>query len=502
MALFSIPTNVVAVIIIPFLLSVSWSSVAATTPTIITRSHRDSRLPRQRHDNNNFRYTSKEDKSNQNRNRKRNLVRGEAWVQQQQKGLETDNIFVHNHNDAVTKDECACDRRRRRQLGVGHSSSCICDNDNDNDTEKPSVAGSGESYYSYYVSKGAKSGSYYGKGASSGSSSDGESYYGDYYGKASKGGKGKGASYYYYQYTKQQKDEKKGKQEKSKGYGKGNSYDDDYVYPTSLPTKVPTFPPPPTLAPAGPTPSLSPHLGREDTNTPTLKPTSRPTAPKQQPACSVSPNGLYGQKLGVSSEFRFLYQTQVIPSVTVPELNLDMVPKVELQMGNDLLPKLFPAECSSSTLGAVATRSSLGGNGNTRKTTVVDNDEDGWDGPKQGGAFIFGNANRGRTRRQLQSLLPLNGMSIKPRDTVDENGKQTKPNLSESDRIGSVPMQRRERTNWKITFFLTHKCFVSCNFLLWYCFGVYSQMRRRRDRRVSVLCRRGHLDHLFREKSG
>ena len=346
---------------------------------------------------------------------------------------------------------------------MGHSHSCLCDNDTTNANDHDTAHGS--SYYSYYASKGAKSGSYYhGKGAV-------DSYYD--YGKASKGGNGKGAatSDYYYYYNNNNhnnnnhgKDSKKTKYEKSKGSGKGFSYDDDYVYPTPLPTKAPTTGPK-TPSPAGgpPTPTqptMAPDSGRN--NTP--NPTSRPTEPKE-PVCSVKSNGLYGQKLGLSTEFRFLYQAQVIPSVTVADLNLDIVPKVEVQMGNDLLPKLFPADCRSTSLGAVAGRSSVGGNGNgkrhSRKAMVVDDSSNNEhytnerytnerynDNDMEDNAIVFENAIRGRAQRELQSIISLNGMSIKPRDMVDEDGKQSNPNQIEANLI-------------QITFFLSHECSVA-----------------------------------------
>ena len=62
--------------------------------------------------------------------------------------------------------------------------------------------------------------------------------------------------------------------------------------------------------------------------------------------CHVTSDGLYiGQDVEVdvvlSTEFRFLYQIMTVPSVTVTELNQDMLPKVELDMGDQLLPKLY-----------------------------------------------------------------------------------------------------------------------------------------------------------------
>jgi hypothetical protein len=247
--------------------------------------------------------------------------------------------------------------------------------------------------------------------------------------------KGKGeSSYYSYYSTKQQKSSKKSKKEKSfKAYGKGYSYDDDYVYPTFHPTKIPT-PTIPTMPP-----SLSPNISR-DPQTP--KPTSRPT-PSKPPTCGLSSDGLYGQNIGLANEFRFLYQTEVIPSVSVPELNLDMLPKVEVKMGNDLLPKLFPAECSTkgsvnALTGRSPSSSSSGSDRKTRKTSVVENhsnydeDEDeidSWDfvSEQQSNTYIFGNENKNNNREQRRRELQfssLNGMSIKPRDTVKEDGKK------------------------------------------------------------------------------
>lgn len=169
------------------------------------------------------------------------------------------------------------------------------------------------------------------------------------------------------------------KSAKSKG---GSDYDDDYVYPTQHPTSQPN-------APSASTPTKQPSEGdqpsggRTPTKVPTNKPTSRPTGGGLK--CKVDSNGLYGEKVGIANEFRFLYTTQVIPTVTVQELNLDMLPKVEVRMGNQALPNLFPDDCGSQ--GAVTARK------------------------------------RGNNRRKLQQISSLNGMSIKPRDTVDEGGK-------------------------------------------------------------------------------
>ena len=271
----------------------------------------------------------------------RNLARGEEWVEQKNRESVTDNIFVHD----LTDKECSCERRGRRKLGVGK---CECDGEEDSTIQYIQY---GDSYSS---SKSSKSSSHRGKGHSSAS-------------EKSKGSK---------------KSKSSSKSEKSV---KGRSdYDDDYVYPTQEPTFQPT-------APSATTPTKQPSEvdqpsgGRMPTKEPTFKPTSRPTGGGLK--CKVDSNGLYGEKVGIANEFRFLYTTQVIPTVTVQELNLDMLPKVEVRMGNEALPKLFPGDCA-----------------------------------RQGSVSAVTARKRGNNR-QLQQISSLNGMSIKPRDTVDEGGK-------------------------------------------------------------------------------
>ncbi|KAG7349894.1 hypothetical protein IV203_012491 [Nitzschia inconspicua] len=66
------------------------------------------------------------------------------------------------------------------------------------------------------------------------------------------------------------------------------------------------------------------------------------------PRCQLSTQGLFGSNVGLSEEFFFSYQTLVIPSVTVGELNIDMLPKLEQDMGEQILTRTFP-QCSSGS---------------------------------------------------------------------------------------------------------------------------------------------------------
>ena len=332
--------------------------------------------------------------------RSRSLARGEAWVRYQDgveetetivmmSGVEEDNIFLHknNHNDEQTY---------------------VRDGSN------------------YYSSKGSKSGGKgYGKGASDKS----------YSGKSSKSNYGKGE-----QEHESSKGSKKSKSKgmgkdskktKSKSHGKGGfSFDDDYVYPTPKPTSNPFGPTDPTdppnpsnpVNPTNPpnpvnTPTASPAEIPKPTvpgRTPSIPPAQKPTnppKPKPQPSrCSLGPNGLYGEKIGLSTEFRFLYTTQTIPTVDVAALNIDMLPKAETQMGNDLLPKLFPDDCGILN----------------RKLLLDDEDQ---------------------TRRKLQGSLSLNGMSVKRRDVVDEEGMK--------DPFNSHPIQDSGNSD-NVVLVLTH----------------------------------------------
>ncbi len=204
--------------------------------------------------------------------------------------------------------------------------------------------------------------------------------YGDYY---SSNKSSKSHSYYGEKSKGSKKSKSSSKSEKSV---KGKSdYDDDYVYPTQHPTFQPNAPSHSTPT-KQPSEGDQPSGGRMPTKEPTFKPTSRPTGGGLK--CKVDSNGLYGEKVGIANEFRFLYTTQVIPTVTVQELNLDMLPKVEVRMGNQALPKLFPDDCST-----------------------------------QGSVDAVTARKRGSNRRLQQQISSLNGMSIKPRDTVDEGGK-------------------------------------------------------------------------------
>ena len=372
MAAFSISKRAITTAIIPLLLAASWPVATATRNPVKTfkaRSHAtyNSRLVHH------LAGSSSGDDYRFGQSR-RNLQEQPT----EQIGNTTvfvgDNIFLHNNNT----EGCACGRRRGRNLGVGHSSSCSCD-------QQTYVSGSSKGHNS----KGSKSYSS-SKGSGKGSSKSE---------KSSRSNYGKGAV----SPSKGSKKSSKKSSRSNRGKGYGGT-DDDYVYPTAKPTSNPFVPSPTT--PTAPTVAPTPTVARTPTNAPipplpnpqptpnpTLNPTPNPTNPPKPPPdlaqCSVDQNGMYGEKVGISNEFRFLYTAQAVPGVTEAELNIDMLPKAEIEMGNQLLPMFFPNECSSQ--GSVAKRS------------------------------ISGNQRR---RLQLSSQLSsLNGMSIKPRDTALEGGK-------------------------------------------------------------------------------
>eukprot|EP00535_Pseudo-nitzschia_heimii_P004759 CAMPEP_0197182260 /NCGR_PEP_ID=MMETSP1423-20130617/6275_1 /TAXON_ID=476441 /ORGANISM="Pseudo-nitzschia heimii, Strain UNC1101" /LENGTH=1020 /DNA_ID=CAMNT_0042632655 /DNA_START=253 /DNA_END=3316 /DNA_ORIENTATION=+ len=460
MALYSGSNHVAAAVIIPFLLIFSWSTATATRAT----TGSNSKLHRRQQRSGSTGYDKLASYGRGKSLRTRKLVRGQSWVEHSQRGPEVENVFVHRMN--ATADGCTCVRQVGLATGLAAGledgsadgsadgstdgsadesadgsldetpaktpteapaeapgeTTCKCDNSqltkltlppiqpvNKNPTIAPSVSGKGTSYY------GSKS---------------------SYYGKGLKGSKGKGGGSYdddgYYRYSKQEKSSKKSsKKDYGKGYGKGHGkgyvFDDDYTFPTPLPSRAsplvpslaPTKVPTPTAAPQtiAPTPKKTaapqtkaptpPKTAAPQTKvpTPTAKnPTAKPPPPKPPPPkppdskCRINGDGLYGQDIGLATEFRFLYQAKVIPSVTDEEMTNDIIPKVEMKMGNDLLKYFFPNECNELT------------------TRNIEN-------AKLKGYAFHGNRERNRKRRQLQSPLSLNGLSIKPLDKLVEDGE-------------------------------------------------------------------------------
>ena len=274
-------------------------------------------------------------------NERRNLARGRS--SHRGESDEMDNIFLRNNYTDTQEEGCACDGRRARRLGAANQTACSCENRGSSKESKSRSKGDSKS--ASYSTKSSKS-----------NSSKGRS-------ESTKGSK---------------KESRSTDKEQSKGKPRSKGDDDDQLEPTNAPgtTMVPTSSP--IDKPRNP-----------PTNPPTNQPTNGQKPPPKEPVCSLDPNGLYGQKVGISTEFRFLYTTQTLAGITKEELNVDMLPKAEIQMGLDMLPSLFPGECVSP--GTVGRRSAFGGS----------------------------------KRRQLQ-LASLNGMSIKPRDTVYEDGESIK----------------------------------------------------------------------------
>eukprot|EP00934_Nitzschia_sp_Nitz4_P003102 Nitzschia sp. Nitz4//scaffold89_size161592//17567//20066//NITZ4_002362-RA/size161592-snap-gene-0.169-mRNA-1//-1//CDS//3329559568//3092//frame0 len=179
-------------------------------------------------------------------------------------------------------------------------------------------------------------------------------------------------------------------------------YDDDGI-PHYSPTPAPVANPSPTQAPVtsptspvstptqAPTPSPSnsePTTGREPTTNPPvqLEPTASPVA-----ECPIGSDGSFGSQVGLTEEVTFVYQAEVIPSVTVSEMNLEILNNVETLLGEIALENLFD-QCAATSSSSVSTSST-----GTRK-------------------HLFR-----AHRRQLQTTQDLTGFSIRPRDTVIED---------------------------------------------------------------------------------
>jgi hypothetical protein len=154
-------------------------------------------------------------------------------------------------------------------------------------------------------------------------------------------------------------------------------------------------------------PVAAPPSGR-DPETPTTSPTISdggevvpPTA--GTPRCQVAGNGLFGADVGISTEIAFTYQTLVIPSVTVPELNLDILGKVETDMGNEIVARTFP-QCSDEVAALISTNKTISRTGEYSK---------------------FNSRGRHLVRRMQTTdggTTSLEGFSTRPRDVVVEGG--------------------------------------------------------------------------------
>ena len=154
------------------------------------------------------------------------------------------------------------------------------------------------------------------------------------------------------------------------------------IFPHGGSGGTPTVGVPTVSQPSTPSsPVQAPPSNREP---PTIPPgnTVSPTVSPVVPRCTIGGNGLFGSKVGLSHEEDFAYQMQVIPSVTAGEINLNILPNIEMVIGDRVIERLFP-QCSMSS---------------------------------------SGNGGYGSRLRQLQTVQ-LVGFSTRPRDTVIDGGE-------------------------------------------------------------------------------
>jgi hypothetical protein len=334
------------------------------------------------------------------------------------------NTFDHGDDD---DDNCYCERRQRR-LGVGYHPPCEC----------PDGKGSKESTQS---SKDSKSSS--GKGTGKG---------GGYYGDDDDDDDG-GPPSHYEPTGPTPPPASQPVEGPTRTPNQHNSSPTQPSIPTETPptdsqpqpTNVPSAlttrprPPTPTFEPSSsqrepslpsnptptdgnqPTPSGLPNQPTTDSSptdgSPTPEggiPTINPPSSQGTSRCQLSSQGLFGSRVGLSEEFAFSYQTLVIPSVTVPELNIDMLPRLEQDMGNDILTEIFP-QCNGDPIVTESLSEPM--SSSSLQQTKGD------DLPSaRYGTGTYSNVNTGQ--RSLQdSGSDISGFSSAPRDVVNEGCK-------------------------------------------------------------------------------
>jgi hypothetical protein len=136
--------------------------------------------------------------------------------------------------------------------------------------------------------------------------------------------------------------------------------------------------------------------------------------------CQVAGDGLFGSDVGIAQEFAFDYQTLVIPSVTVPELNIDMLPKLERDMGNEILMRTLP-QCSDNPAITESLSKSMSEHqsGQQQQARSAGNNNENMATARYN-TGTYSNVNIGGRRLQTSEI---SGFSTRPRDIVDEDGE-------------------------------------------------------------------------------
>ena len=124
--------------------------------------------------------------------------------------------------------------------------------------------------------------------------------------------------------------------------------------------------------------------------------------------CTFGSDGTFGAQIGLAQEIDFIYQTIVIPSVTSTELNRDILNNIEIAMGDQALERIFD-QCSL----AAVSQSRM----HQKRSQEI---EHPWNW--KGSVDSSGNR-RMRSLRTLQGQDEMTGISIRPRDTVIEEGE-------------------------------------------------------------------------------
>lgn len=79
----------------------------------------------------------------------------------------------------------------------------------------------------------------------------------------------------------------------------------------------------------------------------THAPVQMPVQPPSPVSCTANSAGNTGSSNGDATLYDFFYQLEVIPGLSVEEINDTLLKEIEIAMANELIPSLFPAQCGT-----------------------------------------------------------------------------------------------------------------------------------------------------------